>query len=67
MLGEVARDGQAAAPGERPVGECGVRVAGLDLDGVPQRQHLVGEVQADALEPRDRPNAGVAQDEPAVR
>ena len=34
---------------------------------MPQRQHLVGQVEADLLESRDRPKLGVAKDEGAVR
>ena len=55
VLAQVAADREAAGPRERPVRQGGVRVAGLDLDGMPQRQHLVGEVEADLLEARDRP------------
>ena len=55
VIGEVARDRQPAAPRERPVGEGGVRIAGLDLDGVPQRQDLVTEVETDASMPGTGP------------
>ena len=67
MLGEVARDGQPAAPGERPVGERGLGIVGLDLDRVPQRQDLVTEMETDPVDARDRPEPSVAEDEGAGR
>ena len=65
MVAEVACDGQPARPGERPVGQGGVRVATLDLDGAPERQHVIGQVQADPVEPGNRSKPGLPQDEGA--
>ena len=67
VLAQVARDGEAAAPGERPVGECRVRVVRLDLDGMPERQDLVGEMEPDLLEARHGAQPGVSKDERASR
>jgi hypothetical protein len=63
VVRQVARDREAAGPGEGPIRQRRVRVAGLELDRVPQRQHLIGQVQPDVLEPGDRPQVGLAQDE----
>ena len=66
-----ARGDSARSPGRRPTRKPstagGVRVVRLDLDGVPERQHLVGKVQADLLQARDRPEARLAKDEGARR
>src|SRR6185312_4362622 len=67
VLAQIARDGEAAAPGERPVGECRVRVVRLDLDGVPEWQDLISEMEADLLETRDRAQPSVSKDERARR
>ena len=42
-------------------------IADLDLDGAPERQHFVGEVQTDRLETGHGAKAGVAQNEGTVR
>ena len=63
MLAQVASDGEAAAPGERPVREGGVRVTSLDLDGAPDLEDLVGQLKPQLLEARDRAKAGVAEHE----
>ena len=65
MVAQVARDRQATAPGERPVRQGGVRVARLHLDGVPERQDLIGQVQPDLLDVGERPKACLAKDEGA--
>jgi len=65
MLVQVARDREPAAPGERPVRERRFRIAGLDLERVPQGQDLMREVQPDLFEPRDGADPRVAQDERA--
>jgi hypothetical protein len=48
----MAGDGEPADPGERPVGQRRVLVAGLGLGGPPEGQDLVGQVQLDRLDPR---------------
>ena len=48
-------------------GSARVGIAGLDLDGVPQRQDLVGEVEADPVDAGHGPEAGVTEDERAGR
>ena len=58
-------DREPAAPRERPVRQGSVGVVRLDLDGMPQGQGLVGEVEADPVEPGDGSQAGLAQDEGA--
>ena len=50
-----------------PVGERRVRIAGLHLDGMPQRQDLVGKVEPQLLEPWDGAQPRVAEDERASR
>ena len=67
VLAQVPPDRESAAPRERPVRQGGVRIAGLELDGVPERQHLVSQVETDLVEARDRSKTGVAQDEGAGR
>ena len=54
---------EATCPGKRPVGERRLWVACLDLDGTPEREHLVREMQSDCVETGDRLEPGVAQDE----
>ena len=44
-----------------------VWIVRLDLDGAPQRQHLVGKIKADLLEARNGTKVGVPQDEGAGR
>ena len=66
VLAQVPRDRQPTRPRERPVGERGVRIVGLDLDRVPQRQHLVGQVEADRLQPGHGPEPRVTEDERAL-
>ena len=66
MLLEVPRERLPAAPRERPVGQGRLRIAGLDLERVPDLQHVVGEMDRDARETGDRPKRGVAQDERAA-
>ncbi len=44
-------------------GTRSIRVVRLDLGGMPERQDVVGQVEADASEAGDRPKAGVPQDE----
>ena len=63
VLAQVPADREPARPRERPVREGRVRIVRLDLDGVPERQHLVGQVEADLLETRHGTEARVAQDE----
>ena len=67
VVAQVRREGEPAAPGERPVRQGGVRVVGLDLDRVPQRQHLVGEMEPKVLDAGYRPKARVTKDERARR
>ena len=66
VLAQVVRDAQSTAPCKRPVGQRGIRVRRLHLDGVPQRQDLVGEVQADRFQPGDGPEPPVPKDERAL-
>jgi hypothetical protein len=54
---------RARPPRERPVRQRRVRIVRLDLDGTPQWQHLVGQVEADLLEARNGTEVRVAQDE----
>jgi hypothetical protein len=61
---EMATDRESAGPRERPVGQGRLHVVRLDLDGTPERQDLVGQVETDALEPGDRLEVGMAKDEP---
>jgi len=51
VLAQVPADGEPAGPRERPVGERGIRVARLYLDGMPQRQHVVSQMEFDLLKP----------------
>ena len=63
VLAQVPADREPARPGERPVRQGRVRIIRLDLDGMPERQDIVSQLEPDLLEPRDRSKAGVAQDE----
>src|SRR5439155_20988126 len=63
VVAQVVRERQTAAPGKGPVRQGGVGIAGLDLERVPQRKHLVGEMQADVVETREGSEAGVTKDE----
>ena len=67
VVSEIATDGESASPGERPVRQRRVGIVGHQLDGVPQRQRLVREMEADLLEARNRAQVRVAEDEGAVR
>jgi hypothetical protein len=60
---EVSPDGEAPSPRERPVGECRIRVSRFELDGPPKRQNLIGQVEADRLQARDRTEPRVPKDE----
>ena len=65
VVAEVPPDREPAAPRERPVRERRVKVVRLDLDGVPERQHPVRQVEPDLLEARHAPEPRVTQDEGA--
>jgi hypothetical protein len=67
MLAEVPADGQAAGPRERPVGKGRVWIVRLELDGTPERQHFVREMEPDFRETRHRTETRVPQDEGAGR
>ena len=67
MLAEVPAYGQTAGPREGPVGKGRVGIVRLELDGTPERQHFVREVESDFRETRHRTEAGVPQDEGAGR
>ncbi len=67
MFSQVTPEREPSCPRKGPIGKSGVRVAGLDLDGVPQRQHIVGQVEADLVESSNGPKASVAEDKGAVR
>jgi hypothetical protein len=67
MLLQVPPDREPADPGKRPVRQRGIRVPRLELDTVPERQDLVGEVEANPLEPGDRSEARMAEHEGAAR
>jgi len=67
VLAQIPPDRESAAPREGPVRQGGIRIAGLELDGVPERQHLVSQVETDLVEAGNRSKTGVAQDEGAGR
>jgi hypothetical protein len=66
MIAEVLREREAAAPREGPVREGRVRVAGLLLHGMPERQHFVREVEPERRETRRRTQPGVPLHEGAM-
>ena len=57
VVAQVPPDGEPAAPGEGPVRERRLGIVGLDLDVMPERQHIVGQMKSDRLETRDRREA----------
>ena len=63
MFAQVSSDGESAGPCECPEGQGSVRVACLELDGMPERQDFVGQVESDVLEPGNIPEPGVTKDE----
>jgi hypothetical protein len=65
VLVQVSPDRKPARPREGPIGECRIIVPCLQLNGVPERQHLIGHVEADLLEPGHGPQGRVAKDEGA--
>ena len=67
VFAQVPPEREPAGPRERPVRQRGIRLAGLDLDGMPERQGVIGEVQADLLETRHGTESSVTQDEGAGR
>lgn len=62
MSDEVVSDRKAATPGEGPVGERRIRVARLELEGSPEREDLIRQVEPDRPETRDGTQAGLSGD-----